>query len=190
RNFEADPSDILVCSSPKTGTTWLKALSFAIVTRKRFDESSNPLLKAVSHECIPFMEFDLITGSSSTRDPQLPLMASHLPYIALPEPVITENCKIVYICRDPKDMLVSMWHFGKKLSSKDVQMTSFEKLVEYFCGGRTFYGPYWDHVLGYWKASEERPENVLFLKYEDMKEDTLLHIKKMADFFDQPFSLL
>ncbi|GAA0138941.1 hypothetical protein LIER_35004 [Lithospermum erythrorhizon] len=33
-NVKADPSDILVCSFPKTGTTWLKALSFAIVTRK------------------------------------------------------------------------------------------------------------------------------------------------------------
>ena len=35
--FKAEPSDIFVCSVPKSGTTWLKALTVAIVTRTRYD---------------------------------------------------------------------------------------------------------------------------------------------------------
>ncbi|WMV11325.1 hypothetical protein MTR67_004710 [Solanum verrucosum] len=57
-----------------------------------------------------------------------------------------------------------------------------------FCQGKSGYGPYWDHVLGYWKASVERPDRVFFLKYEDLKEDTLGYVKKLAEFMDKPFS--
>jgi hypothetical protein len=37
-------------------------------------------------------------------------------------------------------------------------------------------------VLGYWKASLERPDKVLFLKYEDLKEDIISNLKKIAGF--------
>ncbi|GAA0164914.1 transferase [Lithospermum erythrorhizon] len=183
-NFNADPTDILICSPPKSGTTWLKSLSFAIMTRNRFDESSNPLFKAVSHECIPHLESDFASGSFS-RDQELKLLGTHLPLNALPKSVFIENCKIVYICRDPKDLVVSMFHFAKKFPWP---IFSFERTVERFCEGRSYYGPYWDHVLEYWKMSQEKPENVMFLKYEDMKENTLFYIKKLAEFLGEPFS--
>ncbi|XP_040932139.1 flavonol sulfotransferase-like [Gossypium hirsutum] len=51
--FRAEPTDIFVCSASKSGTTWLKALTFAIVTRTRYDTSTSPLLSKVSHDCIP-----------------------------------------------------------------------------------------------------------------------------------------
>ncbi|KAG5523490.1 hypothetical protein RHGRI_035332 [Rhododendron griersonianum] len=33
------------------------------------------------------------------------------------------------------------------------------------------------HMQGYWKASLEQPEKVLFLKYEDMKRETSVYVK-------------
>ena len=42
--------------------------------------------------------------------------------------------------------------------------------------------------VGYWKESLERPEKVLFLKYEDMKEDSVSQVKKLAEFVGFPFS--
>ncbi|KAF2305975.1 hypothetical protein GH714_009220 [Hevea brasiliensis] len=49
-------------------------------------------------------------------------------------------------------------------------------------------GPYWDHVLGYWKASVKSPEEVLFLVYEDLKKDTVFNVKKLAEFMGYPFT--
>jgi hypothetical protein len=43
-------------------------------------------------------------------------------------------------------------------------------------------------VLGYWKASLERPDKVLFLKYEDLKEDIISNLKKIAEFLGIPFT--
>ncbi|XP_034672540.1 flavonol 3-sulfotransferase-like [Vitis riparia] len=42
---------------------------------------------------------------------------------------------------------------------------------------------------GYWKASLEWPHRVSFLRYEDMKTDTIAHVKRLAEFMDHPFSL-
>ncbi|KAK9910568.1 hypothetical protein M0R45_034524 [Rubus argutus] len=45
KHFPASDSDIVLASVPKTGTTWLKALTFAVVNRHRFAINKNhPLL--------------------------------------------------------------------------------------------------------------------------------------------------
>ncbi|CAN0862900.1 Cytosolic sulfotransferase 4 [Linum grandiflorum] len=60
---------------------------------------------------------------------------------------------------------------------------------EMYCKGVVGFGPFWDHMLGYWKESQERPEKVLFFKYEEMKEDVGIHLRKLAEFLGCPFSL-
>ena len=46
---------------------------------------------------------------------------------------------------------------------------------EFLCEGLSIFGPYWDHVLGYWRASLESLERILFLKYEDLKKRMRLY---------------
>ncbi|KAK5841580.1 hypothetical protein PVK06_003901 [Gossypium arboreum] len=153
QSFRSQPSDIVICSAPKTGTTWLKSLTFAIVTRSTFDDSTNPLLSNLSHDCVPFLEVDL-AQSSSNRDPKNPLLATHVPYSSLPRSIIDSSCKIVYICRDPKDSFVSNYlFFVRILASKDMMPLALEEAFELYCQGVSPYGPYWDHVLGFLKAS-------------------------------------
>lgn len=198
--FKALPTDIILCSMPKTGTTWLKALTFAIVTRKVFFgdapssttySPSSPLLTSVPHDCVPFLELNMIHDDD--RDPhKFPLLSTHLPYTSLPKSILEiAGCKIIYICRDPKDTFVSLWCFYLKQfidASETKAKNFFETEFEQYCRGKTGYGPFWDHVLSFWKASLENPEKVLFLKYEDMKKDTLPHIRRLAEFVNQPFS--
>ncbi|XP_028789035.1 cytosolic sulfotransferase 8-like [Neltuma alba] len=52
--------DIIITSLPKSGTTWLKALIFAIVNRNHFSPSQNhPLLISNAHDLVPHLEFNL-----------------------------------------------------------------------------------------------------------------------------------
>ncbi|KAJ0905736.1 putative quercetin-3-sulfate 4'-sulfotransferase [Helianthus annuus] len=65
----------------------------------------------------------------------------------------------------------------------------FEEAFEEFCHGISNYGPYWDHILGYWKASLERPERILILKYDDLKREPTSNVKRLAEFIGYPFSV-
>ncbi|KAL2925833.1 Flavonol 4'-sulfotransferase [Bienertia sinuspersici] len=67
--------------------------------------------------------------------------------------------------------------------------STMEEYFNKFCEGRSLYGPFFDHLMGYWKESLERPKKVLFLKYEDLKEDGVLQMKKVAEFVGFPFSI-
>ncbi|KAL3511010.1 hypothetical protein ACH5RR_030411 [Cinchona calisaya] len=191
KNFQAKDSDVLVASYPKCGTTWLKSLMFATVNRHRFPPlgKNHPLLAKNSHELVPFLEFD---GDPNNRigDIVSPhrLISTHLPYVSLPKSALDSGCKIVYICRNPKDTFISLWHHMDKIKLPDTGINGFEEAFNMFCRGVSLYGPFWDHVLSYWKESLERPENVLFLKYEEIKAQPEFHVRRIAEFIGCPFS--
>ncbi|CAN8258161.1 unnamed protein product [Cochlearia groenlandica] len=188
-SFKAMDSDIIQVTSPKSGTTWLKAILFALINRKKFSVTSSisnhhPLLVTNPHLLVPFLEgvyyetpnFDF----SKLSFPRL--MNTHISHQSLPESVKSSSCKIVYCCRNPKDMFVSLWHFGKKLAPEETEDYPIEKAVEAFCKGKFIGGPFWDHILEYWYASRENPNKVLFVTYEDLKKFNGVEIKRIAEF--------
>ncbi|XP_039162175.1 cytosolic sulfotransferase 5 [Eucalyptus grandis] len=193
-HFQAQPSDILLVTKLKSGTTWLKAILFALLNRAKYSDSDSqrrhPLLTQNPHDLVPFLELKLyleqenpnLTAFESPR-----LFATHLPYSSLPGSVRDSRCKLVYLCRNPKDMFISLWHFVNKLRPEGKGQTPLPKCLDKFCQGLSPYGPYWDHVLGFHKASLEMPELVFFLMYEEMKEDPRVHVSRLADFLGCPF---
>ncbi|CAN4078880.1 unnamed protein product [Withania somnifera] len=191
-NFKSSPNNIYMCSAPKTGTTWLTALCYAIETRDRFNMENSPLLTNLPHVLVPSLEFDEF---DVTKIPTR-LIATHLPFTALPKSVQSlQGTKMIYVCREPKDTFISLWHFMQRFtwlqqgeSGGAIEVLPFEKEFELFCEGKTIWGPYWDHVLGYWKESLDKPESLLFLKYEELTKDTLFYVRKLADFMGKPFS--
>ena len=197
-NFVARDDDIILTSCPKSGNTWLKALMFSIVNRTRngFALTSSPLLEKNPHDLVPLLEehIDLLESFFQSPKyneayPPLPrLLSTHIPYESLPTSIKTSGCKIVYISRNPMDLFVSLWHFTGKFLCKDAKRHGLEECFDRFCHGIHSFGPFWNHVLGFWKANQKRPEKILFMKYEDMKKDTFFNVKRLAEFLGFPFS--
>lgn len=192
KHFQARDSDIVVASIPKSGTTWLKALTFAVVNRHRFTVSkSHPLLSSNPHDLVPFFEYKLYANNQLpdlSKFPEPRLFGTHIAFPSLAT-VKKSNCKIVYICRNPFDTFISSWHFSNKVKPQSQAPISLDETFDMYCKGIVGFGPFWEHMLGYWKESLNRPDKVLFLRYEDMKEDGALHLKKLAKFLGFPFSL-
>ncbi|KAK4587584.1 hypothetical protein RGQ29_018836 [Quercus rubra] len=193
RHFQASDNDVVLATIPKSGTTWLKALAFAIVNRKRFAlENNHPLLTSNPHDLVPFFEYKLYANRQLPDLSNLPhprLFGTHLPFPSLPNSIKKSSCQVVYICRNPFDTFISSWHFLNKVDPGSKAPMSLDEAFEMYCKGVIGFGPFWDHMLGYWKESIERPHKVLFLKYEDLKEDVTFHLKKLAEFLGFPFSL-
>jgi len=84
-NFHAKDSDIVVASMPKSGTTWLKGLAYAIVTRQLL---FNP------HKLVPQFEVSLY-GCKDALLPQIDvsnmiesrLFTTHIPFLSLAKSV-------------------------------------------------------------------------------------------------------
>nr|QWJ73430.1 sulfotransferase 5b-7 [Isatis tinctoria] len=188
--FQARRIDFFVCSYPKSGTTWLKALTFAITNRSRLEDSSNPLLKRNPHELVPFIEieFALFPQVDILKDKGNTLFSTHMPHGLLPESISKSGCKMVYIWRDPKDTFISMWTFFQKQRSGSGPLNSLEECFDMFCRGVSGCGPYLDHVMSYWKAYKENPDKILFLKYETMRADPLPHVRRLAEFMGYGFT--
>ncbi|KAL4559336.1 hypothetical protein LXL04_031474 [Taraxacum kok-saghyz] len=184
--FKSQSTDIFLASFMKSGTTWLKALMFSTLNRHLYSFSDHFLLHHGPHSTFPLLDFETHPITDFTQLPAPRLFATHFPRTLLP-PLIT-SCKIVYLCREPKDVLISKWHFMCKLRPKDMPPLSLEEAFELFCAGISDYGPFWEHVLSYWRASLENPEKILFLKYEEVKKQPEVVVRKLAAFMGKPFT--
>ncbi|XP_049403891.1 cytosolic sulfotransferase 12-like isoform X1 [Solanum stenotomum] len=194
QQFQAQDSDIILVTTPKSGTTWLKALLFGLVNRIKHPifEQNHPLLIKNPHDLVPFLELKFyvdgqVPDFSSFTTPRL--LSTHLPFASLPKSVQDSKTKLVYLCRNPKDTFISMWHFMNNLRFHHKDTNSIEEMFDLFCKGISAYGPFWDHVLDYWKQSIENPNKVLFLMYEEIKEQPKTHLKRLAEFLECPFSI-
>ncbi|MBA0875431.1 hypothetical protein Goshw_015549 [Gossypium schwendimanii] len=206
--YIARDDDIILASPMKTGTTWLKALCFSILQKDgnaarlngetvgKTEEDDprhirDPLVDNHPAVYVQTLEVQVFTAKpppdvSAMESPRL--FHTHLPYTALPDSIKTSNCKLVYITRNPKDTLVSMWHFFNKLRTPEQGPYPFEQAFESFINGVSHFGPFFDHVLQYWNQSLKSPNKILFLKYEDLKKDPKGEVKKLASFLGKPFN--
>ncbi|CAF2118675.1 BnaA03g01880D [Brassica napus] len=199
-HFQPQDTDVILASFPKSGTTWLKALTVALLERSKHHDDhplNHPLLSDNPHAIVPFLETKLylrtstpdLTKYSSSPSSSARVFATHMPLHTVKEGLRGSPCKIVYMCRNAKDVLISLWYFKCKYQKLEVTRSVLESTFESFCGGGNFYGPFWDHVLSYWRGSlEDDPSRVLFMKYEEMKEEPCVQLKRLAEFLGVPFT--
>ncbi|KAJ4885477.1 Cytosolic sulfotransferase 1 [Raphanus sativus] len=190
RGFKPQKTDIILASYPKSGATWLKALTIALFERLKNNSSDelHPLQSHNPHRIVPVLEIGLYLKTSTpdlTKFSTPRVFSTHMPFHTLQLPLKDSPCKIVYVCRNVKDVLVSLWYFRCVQLQKKVDM---EPLFESLCEGVGFFGPFWEHVLSYWRGSLEYPKQVLFMRYEEMKSEPSAQVKRLAEFLGCPFT--
>ncbi|KAL2895563.1 Cytosolic sulfotransferase 15 [Bienertia sinuspersici] len=167
-HFKAQDTDIILVSQPKCGTTWLKSLLFTIVNRFNPNHQplnkNSPLLTHNPHDLVYFLECGVYGGNPPNPTPQQ--------LQQLPSPRLLQT-HLPYASL-PKSIKTSSW---------------VEEFFDDFCLGKFPFGPYFDHVIEFWKECVQQPDKFLFLKYEDLKGDqAILHLKNLAEFVGFPFS--
>jgi hypothetical protein len=169
-DFTPRPDDIFIVSYPRSGTTWVQMILYQLVTDGDMDI---PHMTTRS----PFFEAAIVYDSMGRAFEGLPsprVFKSHLQYKALPKGA----GKYIYIARNGKDVLVSLYHHSK---SGGVFGGTFEQFFKQFVSGRVAqHGSWFRHVAG-WYAHRDDP-NILFLTYEMLKADLESSVMKIIDF--------
>lgn len=109
------------------------------------------------------------------------LIKNHLPAGFLPKTVWEVKPKIIYVARNPKDVVLSFYSHYKNFFRYNGSLEEFYSL---FLDNLVEFGPWVDHVKEFWQLRNE--ENVLFLTYEEMKKDLRGVIMKTAKFLNKP----
>jgi len=182
------PDDVWVSTFPKCGTTWTQEMVWNIVNNLDFKTAKSVELD----ERVPFLELssmvttddmvamgieDTITKVDNMASPRV--IKTHLSIDMLPKEILTKKAKVIYVCRNPRDVVVSYFNFLKL----DGFYGSLDVFFNAFIGDVLSYSPFNKHVRGYWERREE--SNILFTSYEEMKKDLPSVIRRVAKFLDK-----
>ena len=176
KEFGAKDGDVFVVTYPRSGTTWTEQMVHLLVNKGVQGEQrltdAVPWLETLPHRPNGMLEF------LKTLPPRR-LFTSHLPYPLIPSLKDT-TAKIVYVARNPKDVAISTYFHNQ---SKGGYEGTWEEHFELFLNSDVGCGPYFDHILPWWQASQ-KDDRILFLKYEDMKHDHAGNVARLASFLD------
>ncbi|MGA3092591.1 MAG: sulfotransferase domain-containing protein [Terriglobales bacterium] len=160
------PDDIFLVSFPKSGNTWTRFL----LANLRFPDE--PATWANIDRLIP--DPTGTTKKDFDRMPRPRIIKSH-------ECFDPRYPRVVYIVRDPRDVVVSQYHYHRKIR-KIEDDSPLEKFVARFLAGETCPHGSWGQNVGTWLYTSQGDPHFLMLRYEDLIADTAGELAKVVDF--------
>lgn len=185
-NFETKDGDVFIATYVKAGTTWTQQIVHQLLRQGEeggFYGNSVPWLEATASDFLLPREAPTWTLESIKAAPAPRYFKTHATVEHLPRG--RANIKVIYVARNPKDSVVSLYHHAK--SKPEFGYTGdFSTFCEIFLAGKAENGSWFDHVLNWYRKCKEEPETHLFLKYEEMYQDPAAAIRRIADFLGIP----
>ena len=184
--MEVRQDDVWVVTFPKCGTTWTQELVWQVAHNCDFEGG-----KQLLEERFPFLEVETL------MDPEVKVeeedfvdklaatfsrrfIKTHLPLSLLPSNLL-DTAKVVYVARNPRDVIVSFYHHNKLIKLFDF-VGDLPEFARWFIRDKVFRSPFFPHVEEAW-AVRDHP-NMIFLFYEEMEKDLKEVICRVAGFLD------
>jgi hypothetical protein len=159
------PDDVFLVSYPKSGNTWLRFLLGNLIYENKMDFiNMNKLMPDIyasyKHEIDRIKRSPRFIKSHESYTPSYP--------------------KVIYIYRDPRDVVISYFYWYKKF--KKGEYSNFNKFFNDYINGNVAFGRWNEHVKGWKNAALEQPDKVLIISYENLKSDTYKEFYKIINF--------
>lgn len=167
RNLVVYPDDVFLVSYPRSGNTWTRFLIGNLIHPE----------EPVTFENVEAIIPDIYDNT-------------HKQLMSLPRPrlIKSHECfdprykRVTYIARDPRDVAVSMYHWGIKRRRFE-EGYPMEKHVERFIAGEyEFTAGSWGENVTCWLASRLNDPNFILLRYEDILRQPHDELARIAEF--------
>jgi Sulfotransferase domain len=164
--FTVFPDDTFLVSYPKSGNTWVRFLLANLIHPNEVVGFTN------INRLLPSP--DVLSRRFLRSLPRPRILKSHEPYDRRYQ-------KVIYLVRDPRDVVVSEYSFNikKRYINPDVSIDEFAR--RFLRGETSSYGSWWEHA-GSWIAARQGNPAFLLARYEDLLADSIGETRKIADF--------
>ncbi|KAI7795164.1 sulfotransferase 6B1 [Triplophysa rosa] len=179
KDLEARDDDVVLVAYPKCGFNWVVAVLRKIMNASTGKNEALP-------DRPPLVEF--LPPDVQQKLSEMPprrLLGTHLHPDNMPASFFSKKPKILVVFRNPKDTVVSYFHFMNKnpvLPSAE----PWDKFFSDFMSGEVPWGSYFDHALA-WEKRFDDP-NVRIVTYEELKQNLPEEVKKISEFFGFPLT--
>ena len=180
KKFEMKSDDVLVCAFPKAGTNWVWEMASMI---QRGEPKYDKNFKVA-------VQFELRSLGELNSIPSPRVYSTHFYPSSLPDDVLKKKVKIIHVMRHPKDVAVSLYYHLKQLNvffnENATPYESFSDFLPYVTGEYGVYMfvsifRYLEEIEGFTK---EHPDMILNLYFEEIKQDPVENVRKLAKFLD------
>ncbi len=176
--FKGRPSDVLITTAPKAGTTWMQQILHQLRSGGDTDFRS-------IYDVVPWLERPrpgkdwrvVLAEYEAMSDPRI--FKTHCTY---PQTPAADTVRIVLTSRDPRDCCVSFYHHLMDMTPEARRRAgiprpaSFDEFFERWLD----FGAWFRNVQSWWPHF--RDPNVLWLRYEDLKRDFPAALDRIAAF--------
>ncbi|XP_056666986.1 sulfotransferase 2A1-like isoform X3 [Monodelphis domestica] len=175
--FQFQDTDILLLSYPKSGTHWMQQILSLMLNKEDLQNQNN----IPTFIRVPWIE-NFIFQKEWTKIPEPRLLTTHLPANFFIKNLKNSKVRVVFLVRNPKDVLVSFYHFYN-FSKFLPDFNSFDDFFHQFIEGKVSYGSWFNHTkswLGVWHEL-----NSFLITYEDLSQKPHQVIQNLANFLGQ-----
>lgn len=171
-NLVAYPDDTFIVSYPKSGNTWTRFLIANLL------QPEPPLTLLDMERLVPFVDGQ--TRRFFKAMPRPRVIKDHGPFNP-------QYKNVIYIVRDPRDVVVSGYNFALKGGTIDESYPIATFVNEFMRGARSGVGTWGENVAS-WLATRGNSPRFLLLRYEDMLSETACELSKVACFLGMQVS--
>uniref|UniRef100_A0A8C5WID0 Sulfotransferase n=1 Tax=Leptobrachium leishanense TaxID=445787 RepID=A0A8C5WID0_9ANUR len=174
QDFLTREDDVFLVTFPKSGTVWTQHILSLICSEgyRKGTENTSTI------DTVPWFDFNL-TKQDYDEIPSPRLFVTHLSPCLVPRDLKNKKGKVIYVIRNPKDVMTSMYYFNN-MAVLSQKQPNFGKFMEAFLSGDVYAGSWFDHVRGWYTHKDDF--NILYIKYEDMIMDLRSVVKQICTF--------